>query len=609
MGNEEAPAHIRQLVDWDICFAVQHVHASLHEQDGNENWRAALPALLPDFTALLRDALDLMRELGGADDRRDLSYSSQPSISEHPQNSAFRDWTALIDLNRDAWLATIAESPQQARVTAGAWSQIPYPVFHRLAFFAAAHDGVVPSGQGLAWLLSDDNWWLWSIETQRETIRLLVALAPQLDEGGLEGLEQAILAGPPREMYRDDIEEERWLAIQARDTWLRLAKMRQAGAELSAAARGRLDGLSATHPDWQLAEDERDEFPTWSGDSSELLIHATTPRGRDELLGWLRENPEPDEWRPDDWGERCRDDFELAASALAALATEGTWPTGRWRDALQRWSEDELTEPSWRKMAPVLVGVPNAPLEDLTHGVSWWLESVAGTFDGREEAFLALCDRVLACDYDVEEVDDDLVGLAINHPVGRVTKALLSWWYRSGLEDNQGLAEGPRHRFTQLCDTETAKFRDGRVLLASHAISLFRVDRDWAIRFLLPLFKWENSEVEARSAWEGFLWSARVYHPLMDMLKPAFLDTANHYAQLGRHRERYAALPGVRRTRARGCVPETRTDTRDTSIASRGAGTRGRNTFRSNRRRGRAASGLLEEPGGPVPEVYLAEDA
>ena len=337
--DDEAPAHIRQIVDWDICFAVRDVHANLHDQDGNENWRAALPALLPDFTALLRDALDLMRELGDADDRRDLSYSSQPSISAHPQNSAFRDWTALIDLNRDAWLATIAKSPQQARVAAEAWSQIPYPVFHRLAFFAAVQDGVVSGGQGLEWLLSDDNWWLWSIETRRETMRLLVALAPQLDEVGLLRLEQAILAGPPREMYRADIEEERWLAIHARGIWLRLAKMRMAGAELSAAARERLDGLSATHPDWQLAEDQRDEFPTWSGDSGEMLIRVTTPRDRNELLGWLRENLEPVERRPDDWGERCRDDFGVAASVLAALAAEEIWPKRRWEDALQRWSD------------------------------------------------------------------------------------------------------------------------------------------------------------------------------------------------------------------------------------------------------------------------------
>ena len=540
--DDEVSVHIRQLVDWDIVFAVSDVHAALHEQDGNENWRAALPALLPDFTGLLRDALDLMRELGSADERSDLSYSSQPSISEHPQNSTFREWTALVNLSRDAWLATAAEFPERARFAAEAWSQIPYPVFHRLAFFAAAQVGVVASGQGLGWLLGDNNWWLWSIETHREAIRLLVALAPELDDGGLARLEQAILAGPPREMYRADIEEERWLSIRERDIWLRLAKMHQAGTQLHAEARERLEELAGQRPDWQLAEDERDEFPTWTGAGSELRIHVATPGDRDELIEWLRENPESDEWRPDDWHERCRNDFDTTASALRALAAAGTWPTARWGEALHRWSEDELTERSWREIALVLAGVPSAALPDLCHELSWWLERVARTFRGQEETFLLLCDRVLACDYDVEEADDDLVGRAINHPVGRVTEALLRWWYRSDLRDDQRLAEGPRRRFEQLCDTDTPKFRDGRVLLAAHAISLFRVDRDWAIQFILPLFDWKNSEVEARSAWEGFLWSPRVYRPLMQVLRPAFLDTANHYAQLGRQREQYASL-------------------------------------------------------------------
>ena len=80
------------------------------------------------------------------------------------------------------------------------------------------------------------------------------------------------------------------------------------------------------------------------------------------------------------------------------------------------------------------------------------------------------------------------------------------------------------------------------MLLATHVISLFRVDREWTTRFLLPLFEWEISEAEARAAWEGFLWSPRLYPPLMELLKPAFLDTAGHYARLGRHREQYASL-------------------------------------------------------------------
>ena len=542
-GDGDEPRSIRELVDWDITLAASDVHETLRGLRGNERWASALRSLLADFTALLRDALDLMRELGAADDRTDLSYVNQPSISEHAQNSALHDWTALIELNRDAWRATAAESLDLARIAAQTWSQLPYPVFRRLAFFAAAQRDVVSTGKGLDWLLGDDGWWLWSIETQRETMRLLVALAPRINGQELPRLEHAILTGPPRNMFKPDLDEQRWTAIQDREIWLRLAKISHAGARLGDAARERLNGLYARHPDWQLADDERDEFPSWTSDGSELLIHVTTPRQRDELVEWLREHPQPDEWRPeDDWRQRCREDFDDAAFALTALAQEGTWPTGRWREALQVWSEDELSERAWREVGPVLRGVPAAELQQFAHAVGWWLQQLARVFEGQQATFLSLCDAVIDLDYQDEEAEDDIVGRAINHPVGLVTEALLRWWYRAELKDDQGLAEEPRRRFIRLCDTEISKFRHGRVLLASHVISLFRVDREWATRHLVPLFTWQDADAEARSAWVGFLWSARLYPALMEVLKPAFLDTANHYDRLGRHAKQYAWL-------------------------------------------------------------------
>ena len=457
-NDDEETKSIRQLVDWDIVLTVDDVRTSLQGLDEDEQWRAALPILLHDFTGLLRDVLDLMCELDGADEKSDLSYSSHPSISEHPQNQNFRDWTVLIDLNRDAWLATSAESPDQARLVAEAWSRVPYPLFRRLAFFAAAQDEIIPCSLGLEWLLRDEHWWLWSIETQRETMRLLVALAPQLEGDKLERLEEAILAGPPREMFRDDINDERWTEIQDRNVWLRLAKLSQAGAELNVATWERLNGLSNRHLNWRLFANERDEFPTWSGDGSELRIHVTTPRERDELIDWLRENPDPDEWRPDDWIDRCRDDFGEAVSALIALAQEGNWPTGRWREALQCWSGDGLNERSWLDVAPVLVNMRPETLQELSHQVSWWLDKIAQKFEGQEAVFLLLCDRILSLDYDVEEDDGDFVGRAINHPVGLVTQALLHWWYRQDLKDGQGLANELGHWFTQLCDMEIQSF-------------------------------------------------------------------------------------------------------------------------------------------------------
>lgn len=541
------PARIKDLVEWEIVLSTDHVHSSLRDLPKDERWTAALSELLSDFSALLSDALDLMRELGSAEARSDLSYMHQPSISEHHQNRDFHDWTALIELARDAWLATAAQSPVRAALMAESWSHTPYPLFRRLTFFAAAQVNVIPLRRALDWLLADDHWWLWSVETERETMRLLVALAPQLDAVTLLELEQAVLAGPPRDMFKDDIEPERWTRIVDREIWLRLAKMADAGAALGADSNERLKGLSAQYPEWKLAEDQRDEFPYWMesgwvGDRDPWRDFVSIPRSRRGVLNYLISNPVLSESKQDDWRKRCKDRFQATTYALCHLARQNIWPNDRWRDALQAWSDEALQSRSWRYMAPVLADAPDNLLQTLAHGVSWWLQAIAKTFEGHEATFFTLARRILAQDHQDGVDTDEPVMRAINHPVGHVTEALLRWWYRRSLEDGQGLPEELKPTFTELCNTGIDKFRHGRVLLAAHVIALFRVDRDWATHHLLPLFDWQRSEVEARAAWEGFLWSPRLYRPLMERLKPAFLDTARHYAALGKHDGQYASL-------------------------------------------------------------------
>lgn len=546
-GESRETERIKDLVEWEIVLSTDHVHSSLRDLPRDERWDAALPELLPDVSALLRDALDLMRELGGADDRSDLSYIHQPSISEHPQNQGFHDWTALIDLTRDAWLATVVQSPARAALVAQSWSHMPYPLFRRLAFFAAAQGNVTPHRQALDWLLADDHWWLWSVETEREAMRLLVAMALHLDEVMLRELEQAVLAGPPRDMFKDDIEPERWTRITDREIWLRLARIAETGALLSADGNQRLMGLSTRYPEWALAADQSDEFPCWTGsgwvgDKDPWRDFVSIPRSRRGVLNYLIANPVIPEAKQDDWRERCKDSFQATAYALYQLAKQNIWPNDRWRDALQAWSEEEMQSRSWRYMSPILVNAPDVMLQTLSHSVSWWLQTIAKTFEGHEALFFVLARRILAQDHQDGVDTDEPIMRAINHPVGHVTEALLRWWYRHSLEDGQGLPEELKPTFTELCDTRIDKFRHGRVLLTAHIIALFRVDGDWATQHLLPLFDWRRSEAEARAAWGGFLWSPRMYRPLMEMLKTAFLDTAHHYAALGKHDGQYASL-------------------------------------------------------------------
>ncbi len=546
-GEIHEPERIKDLVEWEIVLSTDYVHSSLGDLSKDERWTAALPELLADFSALLHDALDLMRELGGAEDRSDLSYMHQPSISEHPQNKHFHDWTALIEFTRDAWLATVTQSPARAALVAESWWHTPYPLFRRLALFAAAHDNVIPHRQALDWLLADDHWWLWSTETEREAIRLLVALAPQLDEVMLRELEKAVLAGPPREMFKDDIEPERWTRIVDREIWLRLAKFAETGAALGTLGKERLETLSAQYPEWELAADQRDEFPYWMesgwvGDRDPWREFVSIPRSRRGVLNYLVENPELTGLKQDDWRKRCEESFQATAYALCHLAKQSVWPKDRWRDALQAWAEEKLQRRSWQYMGPVLADAPVELLESLSHGVSWWLQAVAKTFAGHEANFFTLARRILALEHQDGVDTDEPVMRAINHPVGQVTEALLRWWYRRSLEDGQGLPAEIKPIFTDLCDTQIDNYRHGRVLLAAHVIALFRVDGKWATQHLLPLFDWQRSEAEARAAWEGFLWSPRLYRPLLEVLKPAFLDTARHFSALGKHDVQYATL-------------------------------------------------------------------
>jgi hypothetical protein len=193
-------------------------------------------------------------------------------------------------------------------------------------------------------------------------------------------------------------------------------------------------------------------------------------------------------------------------------------------------------------MAQVISKAPDNVIQALPYDLGWWLRAQSKVFSEQEELFFELIQRLLALEYEDVDLTDDPMDMAINHPVGQATEAILRWWHRPELKGSQGIKDEVKSLFTKLCDTEIEKFRFGRILLAAHAIELFRVDEDWAKTHLLPLFNWQQSEIEARAAWDGFLWSPCLYRPLLAAIKQPFLETAEHYEQLGTHAEQYAAF-------------------------------------------------------------------
>ena len=536
----------RQQLNYEIVLAADTISSTIRKGN-NKQWNVVLPGLLDEFQKLLLDALDLYNELDEKEQYSDRSFWDMPSISPHWQNRNFRDWTVLIELLRDSWLQIFEKAPAKANEIAKKWFKISYPTFKRLALFAASYGCITPS-QWVNWLTAYNAKWLWAIDTRRETMRLLVLQGAKLHSKAKIKLETAIITGPPRDMFRDDLEEERRHYRIEHAIWLHLAKLKSGNYELGDEAATRYNDLSAKNPEWKLAKDESDEFSHWmscTGDPENLDedTNINAPSTQNELVKWLKQNPQEDDlFYRDNWRETCKQYPENTAFALLELAREGKWPTKRWEEAFYTWQERKDSRLLWAYLAPTLQTMPDEVFQKIVRSVSWWLEIVPKSMDRLKDIFFMLCSRILEFPYQDEVDNDSPVTKAINHPIGRITKALLNLWFKDDPQDDDRLPPKIEPFFSKLCDTKIVQFRHGRVILASRLISLFRLDRLWTQKYLIPLLDWNINADEAQAAWEGFLWSPRLYQPLLLAIKPQFFDTVHHYQNLGVHKRQYAAF-------------------------------------------------------------------
>lgn len=546
MNNyDDTSKDIRKSVDYELVLAgsdARHIFSNLN----SDYWNKALPKLLDEFQLLLCDALDLFHVFGDAGQYNDRSHWHMSSIGKHWQNRGFDAWTLLIELLRDSWLKILEEDPTRASEIAQKWFELPYPIFKRLALFAASHDECIKSNQWTNWLINDDARWLWVGNTRRETMRLLVLQGEKLHQGGKKKLETAILKGPLLKTYGHDQEPDWWQAEVAHSVWLRLAKLQEGGCKLSIKAIKRYDELTAENPEWKLASNQSDEFSGWmsgTGDPGheEKQNINIAPYKRQKLVKWLKETQsEQNPFNKDTWSKTCKKHPLNAGYALADLGSENIWSYTRWRDAFYAWNESKHSRIIWQCFAPIIQSMPDENFKEVEQAITWWLETVAKSMDTHENIFYGLCNRTLELTREDSKDSDSPVGQAINHPVGHVARALINLWFKREPNDNDTLPEDIEIFFSKLCDATKEHFRHGRVILASSLIPLFRVDCDWAEKNLLPLFDWNIDVAEAKAAWEGFLWSPRLYWPLLLAFKRQLLDTVHHYMELGEHRSQFA---------------------------------------------------------------------
>ncbi len=533
-------------IQCDLALATKAPLDFYRSVASQRHWVTALPELIPDVQTLLIDFFDLAKTVSNDADQH--SYLYFPSIESHWQNRSHNEWVVLIEMLRDGWVSLSVTEPKTAVRTANEWSTLPHYTFKRLALFAATKLEVLAPEAWMSWLMADDAHTLWSIGTKRETLRLLASNGNRLSSEQLANLENAILSGPPREMYLGDLDPTDWQRIVDRGIWIRLAKLESAGCTLSQSAKEMLDAIERSNPSWQFSEHQREEFACWTirtGDPDFEKVDQIERPPNDPIL--LREFLLRPPSKDDAWKAFCKSDFDLASEALLTLLHQNACPTWRWADALLEWSDADFARKSWLKIASALTAVPDQSFKELIHNVAWWLQRVSELLQiedikKAEATFWNLCSMILTLYTSTQSNSVGGVTTSINHPIGLTTRALLNVWYSSKPNDSDLLQDPIRGIFSKICNVRDNNLIHGRLLLASEAIALFRVDSEWSRKNLLPLFDWNGDRLEATAVWNGYFWSSRLYRPLLVELKHAFLETASHLKELDKHSNHFPAL-------------------------------------------------------------------
>ncbi len=521
---------ISTIANVEVALASDHVHSAYERILKIEQFEGFLAHILTDMSELLSETLGLMCEAEISSELDDYSYIQLPSISDHDQNKDYNDWTLLVTLCRDAWLATADHNSENAKAMLTIWASSKHPVFRRLVFFALAQrPDLVSFDTSMSWLLADDGHWLWSTSTMREVMRLLVSFGPILTVGHMQRLQGAIVEGPPRTRFRDDISDDEFERFSDRMRWLRLKKLLSNGGVATGNADAFVASMEERYPEWELAPDDRDEFPMWSSNGGDN-VEEQLPRDFEGLIARLREKPSVDDLHaPDDWANICKDNFDLAIEVLKKLSEDDQWYPQRWGQALYAWANDENSSRTWQHIAPILVDMPDASFAEALHAIAWWVNRISKNVGEHEEAFFTLVDRIIKTGTNTVEASDDFsLNHAINHPVGHAASSLLNWWFSMELEDEQGLPDELKGRFAEMCTADNQPLWIGSVILAQQIIPLLRVDQAWTKEYLIPVFEWDADVTKAAAMWDSFLHAPRVYLPLLELLKSPFLAVPGH---------------------------------------------------------------------------------
>ncbi len=105
-----------------------------------QDWDGVLSSLADELTSLLKEAMDWLCEFELASEEDDPTNLHLKSIRHYDAHLVAPSWTSLVYLVRDSFSALLRRNPAEAEQLVSRWQYLNYPIFRRLAIYAATVD-------------------------------------------------------------------------------------------------------------------------------------------------------------------------------------------------------------------------------------------------------------------------------------------------------------------------------------------------------------------------------------------------------------------------------------------------------------------------------------
>ncbi|MFV1850593.1 MAG: hypothetical protein ACMZ66_07790 [Thalassospira sp.] len=376
-------------------------------------------------------------------------------------------------------------------------------------------------------LLSGSPPTLWNTQTQRETCRFLRIQGKSLNDELLNKITSAIVNGPPRSMFREDISDADWHRRKDRETWLLLSKLNQSGAELPEDAKSCLMEIIARYPEWKLDNSHSEEFPFYvsSGWREREKIDIDFDQlSLLDLQKWASDE-EARRWDLAGWDKYCDHNPENALERLVDLSEFSAFPKTIWDVALWRFTENK--EFSKKNSERLGTAVLNLPLDVIGHihvSAARWLKATSSELS--EATLLRVWKHIWNGSKSQHEQEIPTINTPLNHGSGILADVLIS----SLASDHPSVRANGTYdilpSYQELLDLvaldNSYGARLARLSLSNQLLYLFRLTPKWTRECLIHRMNPASADFD-ETVWTGYLWSANISEDLLKEIKPSLI--------------------------------------------------------------------------------------